>query len=96
MLARSVRRDVGSRNRNVQERAPADVTRNSKPGQRTSAHSERPVAGAGVDLQKVSVRDLRIRRCAPYRMGSARKAFRGALGAQTAKTCRDDGTLTGT
>src|SRR6478735_5609436 len=96
MLARSVRRVVGSRNRNVQERAPADVTRNSKPTQRMSAHSARPEEGAGVDLQKVSVRALRISRCAPIVALAPRKAFGGATGAQNGKTSWDRVASTGT
>jgi len=59
MLARSVRRDTGSRNRKVQERTPPAVTRNSSPVQRRSAHSDRPFAGEGVDLQNASVSALR-------------------------------------
>src|SRR6185369_8270619 len=96
MLARRVRREVGSRNRNVQDRAPADVTRNSKPTQRMSVHSARPLEGGGVDLQNVSVRALRIRRCAPKVLPSPHKTIWGAQGAQTAKTWWDQVTSTET
>ena len=60
------------------------------------ALAERPAEGAGVDLQKVSVRALRIRRCAPKIEKTSTKRHGGAPGAQIGKTSWDRLTSAGT